>query len=127
MRYKDGEMIFSELHLFCGSGGGALGFQQAEHDYKGIKGRFETICGIDVDPLCCIDFEKLTGAPAIHMDLFDRSQYIDFFGKEPRYDSRKTSISLILLLSLMIFLSSAKNCSLLLTKESSSLLFTLSA
>lgn len=91
MKIVNGEMVFEELHLFCGSGGGALGFQQAQHEYKGIKGRFETICGIDVDPLCCIDFEKLTGSRAVEMDLFDRQQYIDFWGKEPPLEWREVT------------------------------------
>lgn len=77
------EMVFKMLHLFCGIGGCTLGMQQSQHEYKGIKGRFETICGIDADPLCCKNYEKITGAPAVCMDLFSREQYIDFHGHEP--------------------------------------------
>jgi site-specific DNA-cytosine methylase len=76
-------MIYKVLHLFCGIGGGALGFQNAITEYKGLVGRFETLAGIDCDPLACEDFERLTDAPAIQMDLFTRKDYIDFHGKEP--------------------------------------------
>lgn len=77
------EMVFRMLHLESGIGGCTFGMEQSEHEYKGIKGRFETICGIDVDPLCCKNYEKITGAPAVCMDLFSREQYIDFHGHEP--------------------------------------------
>lgn len=76
-------MEFKALHLFCGIGGGALGFQQAREEWKGTVGRIETLAGIDVDPEVCQDFENITGAPAIRMDLFSREQYKDFHGKEP--------------------------------------------
>jgi len=76
-------MSFTILHLFCGSGGAALGFQQSRKLYRGIEGKFLTIAGIDNDPLCCQDFERLTGAPAVCLDLFTREQYIRFWGKEP--------------------------------------------
>jgi site-specific DNA-cytosine methylase len=80
------EMIFDMVHLFCGSGGGALGFQMSGSEYKGMKGRFHTVVGFDNDPLCCQDFEKLTGAPAVCLDLFSREQYTDFHGHEPAVD-----------------------------------------
>lgn len=76
-------MKYKALHLFCGIGGGALGFQQAREEWKGVVGTIETLAGIDCDPEACADFEMLTGAPAIQMDLFSRQQYIDFHGQEP--------------------------------------------
>jgi site-specific DNA-cytosine methylase len=79
-------MNYKILHLFCGIGGGALGFQNAITEYKGLVGKFETLVGIDCDPLACEDFEKLTGAPAVQMDLFTREDYIDFHGEEPPDD-----------------------------------------
>lgn len=48
------------LHLFCGLGGGALGFQRAG---------FETLLGVDLDAAACADFETLTGAPALVADM----------------------------------------------------------
>lgn len=77
------EIKYKVLHLFCGIGGGALGFDNAKEEYRGVKGKFETICGIDVDPEACEDFRNLTGRRIEKMDLFDREQYIQFHGQEP--------------------------------------------
>lgn len=74
---------FRILHMFCGIGGAALGFQRARAEWRGIRGRFRTIAGIDCDPEACEDFQNLTGAPAIQMDLFERRDYIAYHGKEP--------------------------------------------
>lgn len=74
------------LHLFSGIGGGALGFQQAEEEWKGIKGDFVTLGGIDNDPEACADFEALTGAKAHCMDLFSEADYKAFHGQEPPED-----------------------------------------
>lgn len=73
-------------YLFCGSGLGAMGFGMSQGEHKGIVGTFKNLGGIDNDPLCCEDFEYLTGAPAHNVDLFDRQQYTDFFGHEPPDD-----------------------------------------
>ena len=82
---------YKALYLFSGIGGGALGFQEAKEEYKGVQGTFETICGIDCVPEICQDFEYITGSRAECMDLFSREQYIDFHGKEPREDWREVS------------------------------------
>lgn len=82
---------FKALYLFCGIGGGALGFQQSEEEYKGIHGSFETICGIDCDPEICQDFEYITGSRAECMDLFNREQYISFHGEEPPDDWKEVT------------------------------------
>lgn len=60
---------YRALHLFCGLGGGALGFQEAEAFHKGLRGRFQTLVGIDNDPEACKDFEALTGAPSLCRDV----------------------------------------------------------
>ncbi|PHJ38048.1 hypothetical protein P378_11950 [Desulforamulus profundi] len=52
--------LFRVGHIFCGSGGGAIGFEQAKQEYRGIAGRFVTVAGIDSDPEACQDFEALT-------------------------------------------------------------------
>lgn len=80
---------FTDFHLFCGSGGGALGFQQAQTEFKGVVGKFTTLGGIDCDSDCIQDFKKLTGVDATQLDLFDRQQYIDFWGREPPPDWRE--------------------------------------
>lgn len=48
------------LHLFCGMGGGALGFQRAG---------FRSIGNLDVDPVAVQDVEYLTGEKATQADL----------------------------------------------------------
>jgi site-specific DNA-cytosine methylase len=82
---------YKALYLFAGIGGGALGFQQAEREYRGLRGRFETICGIDNDLEACRDFETITGSRAVCMDLFDRAQYVAWHGKEPPADWREVT------------------------------------
>jgi len=74
---------YTVLHLFAGIGGAALGFQNAEADHKGLKGRFRTLAGIDVDAAACADFEALTGAPGYIMDLFSRKDYRAFHSAKP--------------------------------------------
>jgi hypothetical protein len=39
-------MKFKALYLFAGIGGGALGFQQAREEWKGVVGTVETLAGI---------------------------------------------------------------------------------
>ena len=39
-------------HLFCGIGGGAIGFQKARVRVGPMQGRFVCAGGIDVDPAC---------------------------------------------------------------------------
>ncbi len=65
--------------------------QAAESEYKGVHGNFITLAGIDVDPEACADFEMLTGAPAVQMDLFNREDYRDFHGHEPPQDWREAT------------------------------------
>jgi site-specific DNA-cytosine methylase len=77
---------YNVLHLFCGIGGAAYGSQFVEDDYRGINGRFRVIGGIDNDPGACKNFERLTGAPAHCLDLFDRYDYEKFHGKKPSAD-----------------------------------------
>jgi len=76
-------MAFGVFHLFCGMGGGALGFQRAEEEYLGFRGRYRTLGGVDVDPEACQDFTRLTGVPATCLDLFGRADYTAFHGHEP--------------------------------------------
>ena len=84
---------YTVLHLFSGIGGAALGFQQARQEYKGMVGQFQTLAGIDCDPEACQDFQALTGAPAVQMDLFSRDDYISFHGQEPPEDWQEATPS----------------------------------
>ncbi|MCX7570375.1 DNA cytosine methyltransferase [Tumebacillus sp. DT12] len=77
---------YKTLSLFSGIGGGALGFQWATQEWRGVVGKFRTLAGIDAVPEICEDFENITGAPGVCMDLFSREQYIAFHGKEPPED-----------------------------------------
>ncbi|MEW9124572.1 MAG: DNA cytosine methyltransferase [Thermotaleaceae bacterium] len=77
------EMKLYTVNFCCGVGGQDLGLEQSSHVYKGIAGKFETLLGIDVDPIACKNFERITGNKAVCIDLFTRRQYIMFHGHEP--------------------------------------------
>ena len=79
------------FHLFCGLGGGAKGFNQAQPRVGSVQARFRCIGGIDVDPASIRDFDRLAGARGTVMDMFDRSQYVDFHGAEPPADWREAT------------------------------------
>lgn len=82
---------FSEFHLFCGIGGGALGAAAARATWLGARGSIRTLGGIDSDPASCADFERFTGIPATCLDLFDRDQYAAFHGKQPPPEWREAT------------------------------------
>ncbi|MBF0339429.1 MAG: DNA cytosine methyltransferase [Magnetococcales bacterium] len=73
----------THFQVFCGLGGGALGFQQASPRIPGVQGRFRCLGGIDSDPAAIRDFSRLVGTPGTVLDLFDRDQYTDWHGHEP--------------------------------------------
>lgn len=60
---------FTVLAPFGGSGGGMLGFQKARVRLLGHVGAFRVLGSIDFDREACIDFERLTGAPAWCTDM----------------------------------------------------------
>lgn len=62
-------VYYTALFMFCGLGGGPLGFQQARAKMFGREARFRSIGGIDNDPLACADFEYLTKSPALCTDI----------------------------------------------------------
>lgn len=88
---KKYQVDFNALYLCAGIGGGAKGFQDSVEEYKGIMGKIKTLAGIDNDPLACEDFERITGAPAFCMDLFERRDYIAFHGQEPPEDWKEVT------------------------------------
>ena len=79
------------FHLFCGLGGGAKGFNKASPRVGNMVGKFRCIGGIDVDAPAIRDFERLTGTRGTVLDLFDRSQFVDFHGVEPPAGWREAS------------------------------------
>lgn len=76
-------------HLFCGIGAGAKGFNKAKPSVGTMSGKFRCIGGIDVDRQAIADFGRMTGVAGTVLDLFDRSQYIDFHGRDPGADWRE--------------------------------------
>lgn len=74
---------------FCGIGGGAIGSMMARPEAFGVTGQVEVVCGMDVDPVACKNFEEFTGSPCYEFDFFSREQYIDWHGHEPPDDWRE--------------------------------------
>ncbi len=60
---------FKALFLFAGIGAGALGFLDAQVQLHGKVGSFESVGGVDLDPIACRDFERLTRSPSKVADL----------------------------------------------------------
>lgn len=65
------ERAYTVLFPFCGIGGGALGFQgaTARMEKLGLSARFKVLGGIEYEPGTARDFERLTGAPCLAMDV----------------------------------------------------------
>ena len=65
------ERTHTALFPFCGIGGGALGFQgaSARLEKLGVAARFKVLGGIEYEPGTARDFERLTGAPCLAMDV----------------------------------------------------------
>lgn len=64
-------MKFRILHFFAGIGGSALGTGAAEARFGDVTATFETVGGIDLDARACRDFERLTGAPSLCVDVHE--------------------------------------------------------
>jgi len=75
--------IIHHFHLFCGSGSGAAGFNDARPEIPGLQGRMVCLGGMDVDPVGAEDFHMLSGVPCTVRDLFSRQQYVSWNGHEP--------------------------------------------
>src|SRR3990167_3025357 len=79
------------VHLFCGLGAGARGFNRAQARVGNLQGVFRCLGGIDVDKVAIKNFDRMTGTPGTVMDLFDREQFIAFHGREPSQDWREAT------------------------------------
>lgn len=77
------ERVIRHVHLACGIGVGARGFNLARPRVGTIRGRFECAGGIDVDVGAIKNFERMTGVNGTVMDFFALDQYLAFHGKEP--------------------------------------------
>lgn len=62
------DLTFTSYFAYCGSGGGAYGFQQAGTHLLGRQLRMEVLGGFDIDPKAVQNFEYLTGVPALCAD-----------------------------------------------------------
>lgn len=70
-------------HICCGIGGGAAGFNRGQARVGNMQGRYVCLGGIDVDPACCADFERMAGVMATQLDLMTLGQYLAFHGERP--------------------------------------------
>lgn len=70
-------------HFFCGSAGGAKGFNMGSARVGNLEAEFVCIGGIDNDPGAIHDFDREAGCKGTVMDLFTRQQYTAFHGHEP--------------------------------------------
>jgi site-specific DNA-cytosine methylase len=71
------------LHLFCGLGGGAKGFNRGSARVGNMEAHFRCVGGIDIDAAAIRDFDRMSGAKGTLLDLFDREQYQAFHGVAP--------------------------------------------
>ena len=71
------------FHLFCGAGGGALGFNRGHARVGRAVARFRCLGGVDSDPAGIADFSRLVGTNGTVLDLFDADQYEAWHGKPP--------------------------------------------
>lgn len=80
-------IVFKVLFVFCGVGGGALGFQRAQAEFRklGVSAHFEIMGGIEIDPSTAKDFSRLTGAPCLVADVAHLTPKFlrDVFGDDP--------------------------------------------
>lgn len=74
---------YTAFHLFCGMGGGAMGFAAARARLGNVEAVVENIGGVDCDPIAVEDYRLLTRSPGSVLDLFTLDDYIDFHGKIP--------------------------------------------
>jgi len=91
MRHPITTKEIRHFHLFCGLGGGAAGFNLGEARVESVQAKFRCIGGVDVDAAAIKDFNKLSGVSGTVLDMFDRSQYLAFHGKEPPASWREAS------------------------------------
>lgn len=87
----DRKVEIKHFHIFCGLGGGARGFNQADARVGNLRAHFRCIGGVDVDKAAIADFTRLAGVPGTVLDLFAREQYQAFHGKEPPKEWREAT------------------------------------
>lgn len=75
--------VFKHAHLYCGSGGFAIGFNKGSARVNSVIASWRCLGGIDCDPGAIRDFTRLAGVPGTCMDLFALEQYVAYFGRMP--------------------------------------------
>lgn len=60
---------YGAYFAFCGSGGGALGFQRARAHLLDHRLDFAVLGGFDIDPKACANFHAFTGVHALCQDV----------------------------------------------------------
>lgn len=73
----------THFHLFCGSGGGGIGFQRGHARVGALTATMRCIGGVDIDPAAVADFTRLVGVPATVLDLADEAQHTAIHGAPP--------------------------------------------
>lgn len=86
------DSVVKHFHLFCGIGGGALGFNKAKASVGRLRAKMRCLGGVDVDARAIRDFTSRVGVPGTVLDLFDRAQYELWHGKAPPSDWREATI-----------------------------------
>lgn len=79
------------FHVCGGAGSGAAGFNDADPSIGPLRGRMVCAGGVDVDPIRCKDFKKLTGVEQACLDLFTVGMYERFHGRLPPAGWREAS------------------------------------
>ena len=76
---------FTAVFLFAGIGVGALGFVQARVTVNGVQGVIRSLGGVDLDPIACKSFQKLTGSPCHQRDIakMTGAELRALFGDDP--------------------------------------------
>jgi site-specific DNA-cytosine methylase len=72
------------FHLYCGIGGGAIGFNRANVRVGTMHAKFRCLGGVDVDASAIRVFNRETGSKGTVLDMFSREQYVAFHGKQPK-------------------------------------------
>ena len=78
--------------IFCGSGGGSLGFNRGHARVGRSKAMFRCLGGIDSWAPAVESFSRIVGTPCTLLDLFERSDYIAYHGKEPPKGWREATV-----------------------------------
>lgn len=86
------EVEIRHFHLFCGLGGGAMGFNAGEARVGSLSAKFRCVGGVDIDEGAIKDFSTLVGVKGTVLDLFSKQQYEAFHGREPPSDWNEAGI-----------------------------------